>query len=63
MGKKILKKLLPKAKKKITAPKPKPKAPIMREEQPVVKKIKASNKILTAEGWKRRIRKPISKKG
>lgn len=59
MSKKVVKKILPKAKKEIKTKKQAPKV-IMSEEP--VKKKKNSQKILSAEGWKRRTRKTVVKK-
>lgn len=59
MSKKVVKKILPKAKKEIKTKKPTPKVNMTEE---LVKKKKNSQKILTAEGWKRRTRKTVVKK-
>lgn len=60
MSKKVVKKILSKAKKEIKTKKPSLK--VKMTEEPVSKKKKNSQKILTAEGWKRRMRKTVVKK-
>ncbi|HSX03801.1 MAG TPA: hypothetical protein VLG76_03630 [Rhabdochlamydiaceae bacterium] len=65
MAKKILKKMLSNAKKGFKAKKVAPKAVMKEEVMPAFKKKKGSEKILTAEGWKRLVekeRKPALKK-